>query len=729
MSCSPLPLLHGPALYTGRRLLAALLGSVCFVAPAGAAAPYVVQSNGTVADTSHELVWDRCSLGQSGSNCATGAALTYSLPNAKTEVTTRNSARYLGYTDWRLPSQTELQYLVVMGIAPMIDQEAFPGTVADHYKTLSGSTNPYAELVVNFGSGGFYYRDTGQPHYVRLVRSGQPFASSGSTPVVSAVGLGSTSGTGTTLNATSSAAGTGYWLVVPSGSSAPSARQVVDGVTYGTVSTVFGGSAPMGATTATPFGITGLVTDTAYDAYFVAVDAALNASAVSGPLSFTPTRANQTLSFGTAPSMVFGGATGTVTATSASPNSGNPLSYSVPSTTSVCSVNANSGVVMALAAGTCTVAANQAGDSNYNPATPVTQDILIGKASQSITFNTAPSMMYGGATATVGATGGASGMAVSFSSQTPSVCTVSGSTVAAVAAGTCMVAANQEGDSNYNPATPVTQDILIAKASQSITFNTAPSVMYGGATATVGATGGASGLAVSFSSQTPSVCTVSGSTVTAVAAGTCTVAADQAGNANYSDAPQVTRAITVATAPITTASGSAPGGGAVTASFTGGSAGCGYQTTGFNPVSSVPGAPPAGVAFPQGVFAFVTNAQCAGNTLDITIKYPQALPADAKYYKFGPEAGNPTPHWYVLSGAVITSTGSTSEVRFSITDNGVGDSDPRVGVIADPGGPGVLTTTTTAVPTLGEWSLMLLMGLMGLMALLGISGIRARRML
>jgi hypothetical protein len=42
-----------------------------------------------------------------------------------------------------------------------------------------------------------------------------------------------------------------------------------------------------------------------------------------------------------------------------------------------------------------------------------------------------------------------------------------------------------------------------------------------------------SGLPVSFSSQTLSICTVSGNTVTTLTIGTCTLTADQAGNAGY----------------------------------------------------------------------------------------------------------------------------------------------------------------------------------------------------
>lgn len=58
-----------------------------------------------------------------------------------------------------------------------------------------------------------------------------------------------------------------------------------------------------------------------------------------------------------------------------------------------------------------------------------------------------------------------------------------------------------------------------------------------------------SGLSVTFTSATPSVCTVSGTTVTLVSAGTCTIDANQAGNATYAPAPQVAQSFTVNTVP------------------------------------------------------------------------------------------------------------------------------------------------------------------------------------
>ena len=62
------------------------------------------------------------------------------------------------------------------------------------------------------------------------------------------------------------------------------------------------------------------------------------------------------------------------------------------------------------------------------------------------------------------ATGGASGNVVTFSSNTPSICTVSGAVVTGVAVGTCIIAANQLGNGNYNAAAQQTQSFSISAA-------------------------------------------------------------------------------------------------------------------------------------------------------------------------------------------------------------------------------------------------------------------------
>jgi hypothetical protein len=89
---------------------------------------------------------------------------------------------------------------------------------------------------------------------------------------------------------------------------------------------------------------------------------------------------------------------------------------------------------------------------------------------------------------------------------------------------------HQSGNATYNAAPQVMQNITVRKASQTITFGTAPAVTVGGK-GTVSATA-SSGLTLAFASTTTSICTISGSTVTGVAAGTCTIAANQAGNAS-----------------------------------------------------------------------------------------------------------------------------------------------------------------------------------------------------
>jgi hypothetical protein len=85
---------------------------------------------------------------------------------------------------------------------------------------------------------------------------------------------------------------------------------------------------------------------------------------------------------------------------------------------------------------------------------------------------------------------------------------------------------------------------------QTITF-TAPSGGTVGGSATLGATGGGSGNPVAFSVDPTSgagVCSLTGTTVRYLLAGTCVLDANQAGTAVYFAAPQVTQSIAV-TAP------------------------------------------------------------------------------------------------------------------------------------------------------------------------------------
>lgn len=228
--------------------------------------------------------------------------------------------------------------------------------------------------------------------------------------------------------------------------------------------------------------------------------------------------------------------------------SGNQVVFS-STTPAICNVTGST--LTGVAAGICTIAANQAGNANYSAAGQASQSITVTTMAQSIVFAASPASTTVGGSAAVSATGGASGLAVVFSSNTPAICVITGSTVTGVAAGVCTIAANQAGDANYSVAAQATQNITVVLAPQVITFGVVPPVMVGG-TGIVSATGGASGNAVVFSSSTPTICTIIGSTVTGVAAGACTLAAVQSGNANYYPATQVMMSFSVtsaATAP------------------------------------------------------------------------------------------------------------------------------------------------------------------------------------
>jgi alpha-tubulin suppressor-like RCC1 family protein len=83
--------------------------------------------------------------------------------------------------------------------------------------------------------------------------------------------------------------------------------------------------------------------------------------------------------------------------------------------------------------------------------------------------------------------------------------------------------------------------------SQTITFAALPNRTIGDPPFNVSATA-SSGLAVVFSTLTSATCTVSGSTVTLLAEGTCTIAADQPGDATYLAAPRVARSFQIGAA-------------------------------------------------------------------------------------------------------------------------------------------------------------------------------------
>lgn len=197
-----------------------------------------------------------------------------------------------------------------------------------------------------------------------------------------------------------------------------------------------------------------------------------------------------------------------------------------------------------------TVQANDIATYLSNGVGTSTASQLVGQ--QSISF-VSPGSQTLGATPQPLSASASSGLAVTITSSTPTVCSVNGSTLGLLALGTCTLTASQLGNASYAAATPVSISIAIVaaagpnKTGQSITFAAPGDLMLANPAPALVATA-SSGLPVSFASATPSVCTVNGGALTLRQAGTCSVVANQPGDASYAAAATQIRSFYVVAA-------------------------------------------------------------------------------------------------------------------------------------------------------------------------------------
>jgi hypothetical protein len=235
--------------------------------------------------------------------------------------------------------------------------------------------------------------------------------------------------------------------------------------------------------------------------------------------------------------------------------SGNPVTFSIDATSTAGACSITGPTVSLTGVGACVVDANQAGGTSLSAAPEVQQSFSVLLGSQAITFTSSvPSSPTVGGTYVVSATGGTSGNPVTFSidaTSTAGACSITGPTVSLTGTGTCVVDANQAASASYSAALEVHQSFSILLG-QVITFTSSvPSSPTVGGTYVVSATGGASGNPVTFhidAASTKGACTITGSKVSFTGTGTCVVDANQAGNANYSAAPEVHQSFAIRSA-------------------------------------------------------------------------------------------------------------------------------------------------------------------------------------
>jgi uncharacterized repeat protein (TIGR02543 family) len=203
------------------------------------------------------------------------------------------------------------------------------------------------------------------------------------------------------------------------------------------------------------------------------------ASARDGTIRKAENLATQTITFNDPLDMTFGAADQAITASSSS-----GLTVTLASTTqSVCTIVSNS--IRIVTAGTCTVTANQAGNSVYAAATQVSNNVTISKASSSITASGSTTFTYSGlpqGPATSTPVGSAGAVTYSYVGVAPTSYTASATKP--TNAGSYSVTATVATDTNYLSASSAPYSFTISKSPLEITASS-PTVSYGATKPTI----------------------------------------------------------------------------------------------------------------------------------------------------------------------------------------------------------------------------------------------------
>ena len=234
------------------------------------------------------------------------------------------------------------------------------------------------------------------------------------------------------------------------------------------------------------------------------------------------------------------------TALTATATSGLPVSFASV-TPGICSVAGAS--VSFIMGGQCIVTADQPGDSVYAAAPQVVQSFNITSSTNNINF-TSPSTPVPQSSTPVQLFAVAdSGDPVIFTSATPVVCVIDGgdpTMVDLLSPGVCTINANDPGNAFYPAAAQVTKSFTVQINSNVITFPTPPDTAQNDGPVPLNASA-TSGTPVTYTSSTPATCSVAGSNAILLAAGPCTIVANElVGNPpNYGPAAPVSQTFQV----------------------------------------------------------------------------------------------------------------------------------------------------------------------------------------
>ena len=163
--------------------------------------------------------------------------------------------------------------------------------------------------------------------------------------------------------------------------------------------------------------------------------------------------------------------------------------------------------------------------------------------SQTIQFDPIPSRVFGDADFNISASA-SSGLPVVITSSDLQVATVIQGKIHIVGAGICNIIVSQQGNTDYLPATAVTQPLTVLKAAQTISFQSLPAKKTGDPDFSPGAVA-SSGLLCTYTSSAPEVAIIVNNLIQIKGAGKTTITAKQEGNGNFQAAADVSQELTV----------------------------------------------------------------------------------------------------------------------------------------------------------------------------------------
>jgi hypothetical protein len=223
----------------------------------------------------------------------------------------------------------------------------------------------------------------------------------------------------------------------------------------------------------------------------------------------------------------------------------------------------SSGSLTSTSAGTCTVTATMAGNTNYDAVSSSATTVTFGAKALTVTGVTASNKVYDGSTSAtlnfgsaslVGVVSGDSSSEVDIDSSSASGTFASSAVATGVAVSVSGVALSGSKASSYSVSQPTGVTADITSASRSLSFSvTSYSKTYGDASFSVSASPSVGSGTVTYSGS-GSACSVNVSTgaVTITGAGSCSISASVASDGTYDGASTTVPAtVTVGQAPLT----------------------------------------------------------------------------------------------------------------------------------------------------------------------------------